>query len=79
MQAQHHRVCSLGEGIAFFVVSDQKDGDSADNSATSSYGLMRSDAVTGTHFSRSLHCSGSSLSPPSSWPSMKASSNLFLF
>ena len=42
MHAQHHRVCSLGEGIAFFVVSGQKDGDSADNSAASSYGLMRS-------------------------------------
>jgi hypothetical protein len=41
MHAQHHRVCSLGEGIAFFVVSEQKDGDSADNSAASSYGLMR--------------------------------------
>ena len=40
MQAQHHRVCSLGEAIAFFVVSEQKDGDSADNSAPSSYGLM---------------------------------------
>ena len=52
MQAQHHRVCSLSEGITFFVVSEQKDGDSADNSAASSYGLMRSGAVTGTHFSR---------------------------
>jgi len=52
MHAQHHRVCSLGEGIAFFVVSEQKDGDSADNSAASSFGLMRSGAVTGTHFSR---------------------------
>ena len=52
MQAQHHRVCLLGEGITFFVVSEQKDGDSADNSAASSYGLMRSGAVTGTHFSR---------------------------
>jgi hypothetical protein len=52
MQAQHHRVCSLSEGIAFFVVSEQKDGDSADNSAASSYGLMHSGAVTGTHFSR---------------------------
>src|SRR5215469_17381887 len=52
MQAQHHGVCSLSEGIAFFVVSEQKDGDSADNSAASSYGLMRSGAVTGTHFSR---------------------------
>jgi hypothetical protein len=41
MHAQHHRVCSLGEGSAFFVVSEQKDGDSADNSAASSYGLMR--------------------------------------
>ena len=57
MQAQHHRVCLLGKGIAFFVVSEQKDGDSADNSAASSYGLMRSGAVTGTHFSRSLRCS----------------------
>jgi len=28
MQAQHHRVCSLSEGITFFVVSEQKDGDS---------------------------------------------------
>ena|SRR6516164_9412125 len=52
MQAQHHRVCSLGEGNAFFVVSEQKDGDSADNSAASSYGLMCSGAVTRTHFSR---------------------------
>ena len=52
MQAQHHRVCSLGEGITFFVVSEQKDGDSADNSAASSYGLMPGGAVTGTHFSR---------------------------
>jgi len=68
MQAQHHRVCSLGEGNAFFVVSEQKDGDSADNSAASPYGLMRSGAVTGTHFSRPLHFSGFSLSPPSSWP-----------
>jgi len=41
MQAQHHRVCSLGEGSAFFVVSEQKDGDLADNSAASYYGLMR--------------------------------------
>jgi hypothetical protein len=67
MQAQHHRVCSLSEGIAFFVVSEQKDGDSADNSAASSYGLMRSGAVTGTHFWRPLHFSGFSLSPTSSW------------
>jgi len=41
MQAQHHRVYSLGEGSAFFALSEQKDGDSADNSAASSYGLMR--------------------------------------
>jgi hypothetical protein len=41
MQAQHHRVCSLSEGITFFAVSEQKDGGSADNSAASSYGLMR--------------------------------------
>jgi hypothetical protein len=67
MQAQHHRVSSLGEGITFFVVSEQKDGDSADNSAASSYGLMPGGAVTGTHFSGSRHCSGSSLSPPSFW------------
>jgi hypothetical protein len=76
-------VCSLGEGIAFFVVSEQKDGDSADNSAASSYGLMHyglmhNGAVTGTHFSRPLHCSGFSLSPPSSWPDEGVKQLLFI-
>ena len=58
MQAQHHGVRFFGEGMAFFVVANQKDGDAADNSAASSSGLLRSGAVTGTPFQGPTHCSG---------------------
>ena len=49
MQAEHHRVCSLAEGVTFLVGPEQKDGDSPDYSAASSYGRMRSGMVTRTH------------------------------
>ena len=47
----------LGKALAFLVVSEQKDVDAAENSATSSYGLMSRGALTPTRFSWPIYCS----------------------